>query len=100
MYFTPFIPCSRLSGLHEDIGGVEEAQWFLSKFERPQKDFEFDFGGNPWVMPPEAVVENGRSAIKTYYTDVQMAIEAGATVTSRRLLKVVLVGSSSAGKTR
>ena len=51
-------------------------------------------------MPPEAVVENGMDAIKTYYTDVQMAIDAGAKVASRRLLKVVLVGASSAGKTR
>ena len=51
-------------------------------------------------MPPEAVVENGMAAIKTYYTDVQMAIDVGAKVTSRRLLKVVLVGASSAGKTR
>lgn len=51
-------------------------------------------------MPPEAVVENGMASIKAYYTDVQTAIDAGASVTSRRLLKVVLVGSASAGKTR
>lgn len=51
-------------------------------------------------MPPEAVVEHGFTAIKTYYRDVQMATEAGAEVTQRRLLKVVLVGASSAGKTR
>lgn len=91
---------SELIGVHAAIGGVEEAQWLLSQFEgRPYGPY-FDLRGNPWVMPPEAVVEHGFAAIKTYYTDVQMAIEAGAEVTQRRLLKAVLVGASSAGKTR
>ena len=83
---------------HQAIGDVQEAKWFLSMFER--RGFKFNLRGNPWIMPPEAVVEKGMDAIKTYYTDVQMAIDAGAKVASRRLLKVVLVGASSAGKTR
>ena len=92
--------CLPFPGLHEAIGDIQEAQWFLSKFEGRQYGNGFDLRGNPWIMPPEAVVENGMDAIKTYYTDVQMAIDAGAKVASRRLLKVVLVGASSAGKTR
>jgi len=51
-------------------------------------------------MPPEGVVEAGLAAVKRYLLDVQEAKEAGADVTSLQLLKVVLVGSSSAGKTR
>lgn len=62
-----------------------------------EKNVRVDLTGNPWIMPPEAVVEKDLAAVKTYYTDVR---EAGAEVIPRRLLKVVLVGSSSAGKTR
>lgn len=57
-------------------------------------------GGNPWVMPPEAVVEEGLRAVESYLTEVLTANEAGAQVTTVKLLKVVLVGSSQAGKTR
>lgn len=77
-----------------DIGSVDEAQWLLSMIE---KNATVILTGNPWIMPPEAVVENGLHAVKMYYTDVR---EAGTKVIPRRLLKVVLVGSSSAGKTR
>lgn len=51
-------------------------------------------------MPPEAVVEAGIPAVKEYLLDVQEATKAGGDVTSLQLLKVVLVGSASAGKTR
>ena len=51
-------------------------------------------------MPPEAVVEQGLEAIKTFLGDVQKAIDNGGQVRSLQLLKVVLVGSPSAGKTR
>ncbi|CAM9253300.1 unnamed protein product, partial [Sphacelaria rigidula] len=54
---------------------------------------------NPWIMPPGAVVEEGLEAVKAYLVDVQAAKNAGADVTSLSLLKVVLVGSASAGKT-
>ncbi|CAN0156577.1 unnamed protein product [Ascophyllum nodosum] len=47
-------------------------------------------------MPPEAVVERGVEAMKTYLRDVLKAPEE---VISLRLLKVVLVGSESVGKT-
>ena len=51
-------------------------------------------------MPPEAVVEQGLGAIETYLVDVQKASAEGAQLSSLQLLKVVLVGSASAGKTR
>lgn len=54
---------------------------------------------NPWVMPPEAVVEKG-GAVHKYLLEVEEAAEAGAEVRTLKLLKVVLVGSSRAGKTR
>lgn len=54
---------------------------------------------NPWVMPPEAVVEMGGAVLK-YYQDVEEAERVGAQIEELQLLKVVLVGSSQAGKTR
>lgn len=55
---------------------------------------------NPWVSPPEAVVEEGLDGVEKYYLDVKKAEEAGADVETLRLLKVVVVGSPAAGKTR
>lgn len=55
---------------------------------------------NPWVMPPEGVVEKGMLAVRRFLQDLRSAEEAGAQVKTLRLLKVVLVGSSQAGKTR
>ena len=51
-------------------------------------------------MPPEAVVEQGLEAVKIFLGDVQKANENGADIRSLKLLKVVLVGAASAGKTR
>ncbi|CAM9834872.1 unnamed protein product [Ectocarpus sp. 6 AP-2014] len=50
-------------------------------------------------MPPEGVVEKGLPEVKAYLRDVRKAEEAGAEVKTLKLLKVVLVGSSQAGKT-
>jgi len=50
-------------------------------------------------MPPEAVVEKGGEVLK-YLLEVQRAKEAGARIEMLQLLKVVLVGSARAGKTR
>ncbi|CAN0471898.1 unnamed protein product, partial [Laminaria digitata] len=55
--------------------------------------------GNPWIMPPEAVVDEGLSAVETYLKAVRTAEEAGVGIKTMQLLKVVLVGSSQAGKT-
>ena len=55
---------------------------------------------NPWQMPPEAVVEQGLEAVKAYLKDVKDAKDNGASIRSLQHLKVVLVGSSGAGKTR
>lgn len=51
-------------------------------------------------MPPEAIAEEGLVAIEAYLVDVRAAKEAGAEVKTLRLLKVVVVGSSQAGKAR
>ncbi|CAM9863942.1 unnamed protein product, partial [Sphacelaria rigidula] len=76
---------------------VGEAEDALRLVDRPGTVVEL--ANNPWIMPPEAVVEAGLPATKEYLLDVQMAKNAGADVTSLKLLKVVLVGSASAGKT-
>ncbi len=50
-------------------------------------------------MPPEAVVEKGGELLK-YLREVKRAKEVGARIEMLKLLKVVLVGSARAGKTR
>ena len=86
-----------------DLGDAHHALQLLSNFESTDSRFNeraLRLRDNPWKMPPEAVVEQGLGAIKTYFGDVQNAIENGGQVRSLQLLKVVLVGSASAGKTR
>lgn len=78
--------------------GVGEAEDALRLVDRIGS--YLDLAGNPWIMPPEAVVEAGLSAVKEYLLDVREARKVGADVTCLNLLKVVLVGSASAGKTR
>ncbi|CAM9525926.1 unnamed protein product [Scytosiphon promiscuus] len=56
-------------------------------------------GGNPWVMPPEGVVEKGVPATEKYLLEVRNAKAAGAPAKVLQLIKVVLIGSSRAGKT-
>ena len=56
--------------------------------------------GNTWVMPPEAVVEEGLSAVEGYLEDVRSVANIGSEIKTIQFLKVVLVGSSQAGKTR
>lgn len=51
-------------------------------------------------MPPEGIVNKGLPAVEKYLRDVREAEEAGAEVKTLNLLKVVLIGSSGAGKTR
>lgn len=55
---------------------------------------------NPWIMPPEGVVEKGIQAVQRFFQDLRSAEEAGAQIETLQLLKVVVVGSSQAGKTR
>ena len=88
-----------------DLGDVQHALELVSKFDSDRHTYvedekELDLRGNPWKMPPEAVVEQGLEAIKIFLRDVQKASESGAQVRSLKLLKVVLVGAASAGKTR
>lgn len=77
------------------VGGAEDALRLVNRIGKGLK-----LVNNPWIMPPEAVVEAGLLAIEEYLRDVQEAENAGGYVTSLKLLKVVLVGSASAGKTR
>ena len=92
--------------MFSDLGDAHDALQLVSKFNSDKKTFAanknkvLELRGNPWKMPPEAVVEQGLEAIKTYLGDVQNAMENGGQVRSLQLLKVVLVGSPSAGKTR
>ena len=88
-----------------DLGDVQHALELVSKFDSDRRTYVpsekvLDLRGNPWKMPPEAVVEQGLEAIKIFLRDVQKASESGAQVRSLKLLKVVLVGAASAGKTR
>ena len=90
--------------LFPDLGNVQHALQLVSRFdsEGPSYFGGTDLGlrGNPWKMPPEAVVEQGLEAIKIFLGDVLDANKDNDHVRSLQLLKVVLVGSPSAGKTR
>ena len=85
--------------LFPGLGDAHDALQLVSKFNSGENKY-LNLRGNPWKMPPEAVVEQGLGAIRTYLDDVQNAMENGGQVRSLQLLKVVLVGSPSAGKTR
>lgn len=78
------------------LGEAKDALWFL---RRLRLTYRPAIKNNPWIMPPEAIVERGGGVFK-YLLDVEKAEEAGARVELLQLLKVVLVGSSKAGKTR
>ena len=86
-----------------DLGNAEHALRLVEKFNSDRGFYDpnsnkkpLKLQDNPWRMPPEAVVEHGLNAIKRFLQDVQKAKK----VTSLNLLKVVLVGSESVGKTR
>ncbi|CBN74748.1 LRR-GTPase of the ROCO family, putative pseudogene [Ectocarpus siliculosus] len=91
---------SRLENLwlhRNNLTGLGETEDALRLVERLGDNLLLQ--NNPWIMPPEGVVEAGLTAVKRYLVDVQETKKAGADVTSLQLLKVVLVGSASAGKT-
>lgn len=90
--------CRLVSGL----GEVEDALGIVHLFTmlKTGDGRHLALERNPWIMPPEAIVEEGLPAIEAYLMDVRAAREAGAEVKTLQLLKVVLVGSSQAGKTR
>lgn len=87
----PHLLCCRT-----DLGDVDDAVQLVSRW----REVRVSLDNNPWVMPPEAVAEEGLEAVQTFLVDAQKASEAGPAVQRRRLLKVVLVGAASAGKTR
>lgn len=85
------------------LGGVDDALTLVERFKELESNTQnvmVRLEGNPWITPPEAVVAKGLLAIKTYLTDVRTATDAGVGLSCLKLLKVVLVGSSQAGKTR
>ncbi|CAB1104970.1 unnamed protein product [Ectocarpus sp. CCAP 1310/34] len=83
---------------YNELSAVGEAEHALRWLTR-RSECLIVLGGNPWIMPPEGVVEKGLPAVESYLLDVRKAEEAGAEVKTLKLLKVVLVGSSQAGKT-
>ena len=93
----PF-PLDLASGLGEVEDALNLVQRLRMSTARGMENLRLE--SNPWVMPPEAVVEEGLPAVVEYLTDVRTAEETGANVKELKLLKVVLVGSSQAGKTR
>ena len=90
--------------MFSDLGNAEHALRLVEKFNSDDSGFydpnlhekPLKLQDNPWRMPPEAVVERGLEDTKTFLRDVLEAEK----VTSLHLLKVVLVGSESVGKTR
>lgn len=96
------------TGLGEVKDALDLVELFIADYKTRELDGQpawmggktLRLRGNPWIMPPEAVVEEGLSAVETYLKDVLTAAEAGVGITTMQLLKVVFVGSSRAGKTR
>lgn len=52
--------------------------------------------GNPWVEPPEVVMQDGLPAVTKYFG----ALFAEGSTVQRTNVKVVIVGQDGAGKTR
>lgn len=78
-----------------DLGEIDHALLMVRRIGNGLK-----LSNNPWINPPEAVVEEGLDGVEKYLLDMRKAEEAGAEVKTLHLLKVVLVGSPNAGKTR
>lgn len=78
-----------------DLGEIEDALRLVTRVGSV-----LHLSNNPWISPPEAVVEEGLESIVQYLMDMRKAKEAEAEVKTLRLLKVVLVGSPNAGKSR
>lgn len=85
-----------------DLGSVEDALRMVTPVQCSKVHVAgFNYlKGNPWVMPPESVVNKGVLAVNKYLLALRAAERAGAEVKALKLLKVVLIGSAHAGKTR
>eukprot|EP00752_Nemacystus_decipiens_P012508 g11078.t2 len=78
-----------------ELGGAEDTLQLVQRLGDKLR-----LGNNPWIMPPEGVVEAGMPAVERYLLDVQAAQDAGGHLATLELLKkVVFVGPTSAGKT-
>lgn len=89
------VGCNRVFFFLSGLGKAEDA---LRLVERLRNNVFL--GNNRWTTPPESVVEAGVPAVERYLLDVQAAKETGDDLTLLRRLKVILVGSAAAGKTR
>lgn len=71
----------------------DEVVTFLEKIDEVEY---LNFDSNPWELPPASVVVKGLDSIRSYYRT--WASVGDVTLTTA--LKVVFVGTASAGKTR
>ncbi|CBJ25495.1 LRR-GTPase of the ROCO family [Ectocarpus siliculosus] len=81
------------------LGQAEQALQFVARLGQLASGQNLRLQDNPWVMPPEGIVNEGLPAVEKYLRDVREAEEAGAEVKTLNVLKVVLIGSPGAGKT-
>lgn len=66
---------------------------FLEKIDNLEY---LNLDSNPWELPPASVVVKGRDSIRSYYRTWESVGDLSLT----KALKVVFVGTTSAGKTR
>lgn len=68
----------------------------LDNLEKVERRGQLSLNNNDFLMPPEAVVEKGLEAVRTYFRDLfseRVRIE-------RHDVKALIIGQEGAGKTR
>lgn len=74
----------------------EQLETLMGWLSALQEGGTLDLRSNPWKEPPEAVVKKGMVGASEFFADLYAE---GATI-RLNMIKVVLVGQQSAGKTR
>ncbi|CAM9701157.1 unnamed protein product [Scytosiphon promiscuus] len=83
-------------GVLSATGRPTQLQRLLDLFSRVQDGKRMlDFGGNPWVEPPESIVRQPLDTIKRYFEDLYTE----PCRVQRNSVKIILVGQEGAGKT-
>lgn len=77
------------------MGTGDHAEKLLSVLPANKDNLKLD--GNPWELPPAAVVSAGKDSIRGYYNELRLC---GREPVKMQSLKVVFAGHSGAGKTR